>query len=105
MNYKMQFLRAMTYAGFFLAACAVWMVTGSVEASMTNGSIEAQNNPHQIPNELNPKFPRIYEKLEAMKTKAAGLMVESSETLHSLALSGQKIKDVPTYDYTTGTSN
>ena len=32
-------------------------------------------------------------------------MVESSETLHSLALSGQKIKDVPTYDYTTGTSN
>jgi hypothetical protein len=105
MNRKIQLFRLMTYAGFLLATSAVWMFTGQVEASILNDSIEVQNNPHHLPNELNPKFPHIYEKLEVIKTKTVELMVESTETFHSLALSGRKIKDIPTYDYTTGTSN
>ena len=83
-----------------------------VQANIQDQSEIALNNPHQIPDELNPRFRRLEDRMDSLKQEFKDLLgktkeelADESETIHSLALKGSAGSPAPIYDYTTGTSN
>jgi len=100
----------------FVVLTTVCFVIGvaatQVQANIQDQSEIALNNPHQIPDELNPRFRRLEDRMEFLKQEIKDLLsntkeefVEEGETIHSLALKGSAGSPAPIYDYTTGTSN
>jgi hypothetical protein len=63
------------------------------------------NNPHYIPDHMDPKSSSLAEEIRLIKVEIAEEVVEVSDTVHSIAFRDQRSQAQPTYDYTTGTSN
>lgn len=108
----------------FIAIVAVCLGIGfavtHVEANISEQSSAAQNNPHHLPNEFNPRVKRP----EDMESTIAALIPKQElaeneqgqaqtqiqaqpqeETIHSLALKDHAMSHKPILDFTTGTSN
>ena len=87
----------------------VGLVVTQVQASIHNQSEIEQNNPHRIPDNLNPKLRRAIDHLDVIKREVkedlSEKISEASETIHSLAFKNNPSVAKPTLDYTTGTSN
>ena len=110
----------------FIAIVAVCLGIGfavtHVEANISEQSSVAQNNPHRLPNEFNPRVKRP----EDMESTIAALIPkqelaeneqgqaqtqiqtqtqQQEETIHSMALKDHAMSHKPILDFTTGTSN
>ena len=90
----------------------IGLAVTQVQANISDSSVAAENNPHHLPNEFNPKMQRIEEKLQLVKLEIKGALGEVKEemtqeldSIHSIAFKDSKINSKPVYDYTTGTSN
>ena len=87
----------------------VGLAITQVQAGVNNQSESAQNNPHRIPDNLNPKLRRAIDHLDVIKREVkedlSEKISEVSETMHSLAFKNIPSVAKPTLDYTTGTSN
>lgn len=96
-----------------IAICiGIGVVATQVQANIQDQSELASSNPHQIPDEFNPRFRRLEERIDFVKKEFKDLVrrveeeqVAEVETVHSLALKGAAGSPAPIYDYTTGTSN
>jgi hypothetical protein len=95
------------------AVCiGIGLVVTQVQANISESAVKAENNPHHLPDEFNPNFQRLEDKLREVKLEvkeapeiAKEEVTQDPETLHSLALKGNTASTKVTYDYTTGTSN
>jgi hypothetical protein len=93
------------------------MAVRSVEANIGQPAVEVSaNNPHYLPDELNPKLNWVEQKLEVGELKAKDVaseaigeikeeVAEEAQTIHAIAFKDNKSEAKPIYDYTTGTSN
>ena len=110
-----QFIKSKPRLSFVVltALCVgIGVVATQVQANIQDQSEIALSNPHQIPDELNPRFRRLEDRLDVVKQEIKDLLgatkevqADEAETVHSLALKGSAGSPAPVYDYTTGTSN
>lgn len=91
---------------------AVGIVVTQVQANIEERVEIDKNNPHHIPDDLNPKLRRIEGKVELLGKRAlvhtsdaVESLEENVETVHSLVFKESTSYTKPIYDYTTGTSN
>jgi hypothetical protein len=63
------------------------------------------SNPHRIPESMDPKSESLSEEIRSIKYEVQEGVVESTETVHSLAMHDSHSQAQPVLDYTTGTSN
>ena len=83
----------------------IGLVVTQVQANIQEQESIALNNPHHIPDALNPKLQRLEEKAQFIKEEIKEEISEATETIHSLAFKENKASPRPIYDYTTGSSN
>lgn len=91
------------------------LVFGSVALAGTKMQLDfdplnnpSSNNPHQIPQSLNPNSKELAEEIRLIKSEireASDEPAEVIETIHSIALRGFHGQSQTILDYTTGTSN
>lgn len=67
--------------------------------------VYAENNPHRIPDHLDPKSIALAKEIAEIKYEAKDDVAELSETIHTVAFQGSNSLSHPILDYTTGTSN
>ena len=108
----------------FIAIVAVCLGIGftvsHVEANISEQSSAAQNNPHHLPNEFNPRVKRSEDMgltiaalspkqelagNEQGQSQAQTQTQQEEETIHSVALKDHAMSHKPILDFTTGTSN
>jgi enoyl-[acyl-carrier-protein] reductase (NADH) len=65
----------------------------------------AENNPHRIPDQMNPKSEALAKEIAEIKFEIKEGIAEIDETVHTVAFQGRTSQSQPTFDYTTGTSN
>jgi hypothetical protein len=106
-----------SFAIFTLVCAGLGLAVKQVEASIGQSHVEVSaNNPHFLPDELNPKLNWVEQKLEAGEQKAKDVaseaigeikeeVAEEAQTIHAIAFKDNKSEAKPIYDYTTGTSN
>ena len=100
-----RYLRTSLFTIIFIIFGVIALAGTKVLASINNQAKSSQSNPHQIPDELNPKFKRVTEYFQMIPYVAKEDMVQLKETLHSAAFKSKAAYVEPTLDYTTGTSN
>ena len=90
----------------------VLLVFGSVAIAATNiqlGGDDAvranPNNPHQIPEHMDPKSEALSEEIRLIKYEAREEVLEVSDSVHDIAMRDFHGQSQPTLDFTTGTSN
>ena len=90
----------------------VLLVFGSVAIAATNiqlsgdGAVRANpNNPHQIPEYLNPKSESLSKEIRLIKYEAREEVAEVGESMHVVAMRDFHGQSQPILDFTTGTSN
>ena len=87
-----------------------------VQANIRNSTTSGANNPHRIPDDLNPKLDWVEHQIIATEINAQrDLLVKPEDTvenegdqvdtIHAIAMKDNKSFSKPIYDYTTGTSN
>jgi signal recognition particle subunit SEC65 len=95
---------------------ALGVVVTQVQANIQSSSVLEKNNPHLLPDNLNPKLHWEEQKMIVSKNAnqndlfnesndVADNAMEESSTIHSIAMKDNKSTPKPVYDYTTGTSN
>jgi enoyl-[acyl-carrier-protein] reductase (NADH) len=63
------------------------------------------NNPHRIPDHMDPKSQALSREIQSIKYEVKEEMAEVEETIHSIAFRDNLGQSHPILDYTTGTSN
>jgi len=63
------------------------------------------NNPHRIPDHMDPKSQALSREIQAIKYEVKEEMAEVAETIHDIAFANNHSQSLPILDYTTGTSN
>ena len=101
-----------SFVVFCTACIGIGLVVTQVQANISESAVKAENNPHHLPDEFNPKFQRLEDKIPEVKLEVKAALeiakedvTQDVETLHSLALKSNTASTKVTYDYTTGTSN
>jgi hypothetical protein len=106
----------MSFSLLATAFLALGVIVTQVQANIQRSSELEKNNPHLLPDDLNPKLHWEEQKL-IVSTNAnqtdlvnksndvADNTMEESSTIHSIAMKDNKSTPKPVYDYTTGTSN
>jgi hypothetical protein len=63
------------------------------------------NNPHRIPDYMDPKSQALSREIQSIKYEVKDEMSEVVETIHDIAFRNNHSESIPILDYTTGTSN
>lgn len=63
------------------------------------------NNPHRIPDHMDPKSPELSAEIKAIKVDIREEFTEPNETMHSVAFKDHHGSSEQFLDFTTGTSN
>jgi len=63
------------------------------------------NNPHLIPESMNPKSKTLSEEIRLIKYEVREEVLEVSDSVHDIAMRDFRGQSKPILDYTTGTSN
>lgn len=103
------FFTRYSHFGFVLAGLllvgGITLAGTSAQAKIDVQSKVDQNNPHHIPDELNPRFHRVQDDISSTKNEVSEEIASTTETIHAIAFKDRQIDSQPTYDYTTGTTN
>ena len=101
----------------FVGVCVgLGMVVTRVQANIQTQAEVLNQNPHQLPDEFNPKLHWVEQKIlvdeKQVKDDASETInlakeepADEQETIHAIAMKGNNSLAKPIYDYTTGTSN
>jgi hypothetical protein len=87
-----------------LAGFSVSLFGSDLDTYNGSGVSVFSNNPHRIPDYLNPRLISSSEH-EDVSYKVDESSIGSIQDLHGVAFANTKIAAHPTLDYTTGTSN
>lgn len=89
-----------------LLVCGSAALAGTKIQSSIDDSVQANSkNPHQIPNNMDPKSEILADEIRLIKYEVSEVVVEVEESMHSVAMRDMHGLSQPTLDYTTGTSN
>lgn len=109
--------RPVTSVALLVTVClSLGMVVTQVQATIDSSVVAETNNPHLIPDDLNPKLHWLEHTtisaeilgqvdLIARVDNASENISEEADTIHAIAMKNNKRLPEPTYDYTTGTAN
>ena len=78
---------------------------GGIQLQDANQVQASANNPHQIPDHMNPKSRSLSDEIKLIKVEIRQDVTETSESIHAIAFHGRQDKSQAILDYTTGTSN
>jgi len=87
-----------------------------VQANIPSPTMSGANNPHRIPDDLNPKLDWEEHQIIATEIVSQSDLINESgdvienmgdenDTIHAIAMKDNKSFSKPIYDFTTGTSN
>jgi len=91
-------------ASFFVFG-SVAVAGTNIQFAMTQQAQSSPNNPHHLPDHMDPKSQTLSDEISAIKVEVHKEVAEVSETVHSIAFQDRHGSSLQTLDYTTGTSN
>jgi hypothetical protein len=90
----------------FLLICGSAAVANTnIQWGMGSQVYASPNNPHYIPEHMDPKSSSLAEEIRLIKVETQEEVAEVSDTVHAVAFRDQRGQSQPVLDYTTGTSN
>jgi hypothetical protein len=102
-----QFIKNKPVISFVIFSSVCIGLDMAVIRTQANSQIQVEissHNPHHLPNEFNPNLNWVEHKAKVISAAKEGV-AEEGETMHAIAMRGNKSLSGPIYDYTTGTSN
>ena len=89
----------------FLICGSAALAGTRIQGEMDRQAVESQNNPHHIPENMDPKSQSLSEEISLIKYEVREEVAQAPESIHSIAFQGNHGQSQSILDYTTGTTN